>query len=235
MWLSGRHKNFRVLGVDHRADLVAAANERAHIRGAAVRFVVADASQRLPAQDGSLDAVVVHRLRDSLVNRPQRSALTDELRRTLRPGGWVSLLEDMRVEPGERHGSWYARRYGIHRRVVERLIGHDRLGFGQYASWLSDPDATLLMSLREQDGTKLDDVAYEGREKELANAIAEGRVRLRGVGIHESVRRVRADFAEYGLYPRQRWRVEIAEVPPRTGHATVMKGLLFQRDDLPGR
>lgn len=233
MWLSGRDPRFRVVGIDHRADLVADATETARVRGAGARFVVADAGQRLPALDGSLDGVVVHRLRDGLVDRPQRAALTAELRRVVRPGGWVSLLEDMRVELRERHGPWYARRYRIHRRVLELLIGEGLPGLGQYGPWLADPDTALLMSLRTPAGTKLDDVAYESREEELATVIADGRVRLRGVGIHESVRRVRADFAACGLAVRQRWRIEMAEPPPRSGHAAVMKGLLLQRDDPP--
>lgn len=144
IWLGGRDPRFRVVGVDHRPELVAEANERAGMRGAATRFVVADAGRRLPALDGSLDGVVVHRLRDSLVDRTQRSALTDELRRVLRPGGWVSLLEDMRVELGERHGQWYARRYRVNRRVVELLIGQAGLGLDTYGPWLTDPDAALL-------------------------------------------------------------------------------------------
>lgn len=233
IWLGGRNRRFRVVGVDHSPELVGEASERARVAGVAARFVVANAAERLPAMDESFDGVVVHRLRDSLVARAQRSALTAEVRRVLRPGGLVSLLEDMRVEPRERHGPWYARRYRVHRRVVELLMGEARLGLAQYAPWLADPDAELLMSLRAPDGTKVDDVADEGREEDLASAIADGRVRLRGVGIHQSVRRVRSDFADCGFVVRKSWRIELAEPPPRIGHAAVMKGLLLQRDDRP--
>lgn len=233
IWLGGRDRRFRVVGVDHRPELVGEAIDRARVAGAAARFVVANAAERLPAMDESLDGVVVHRLRDSLVDRAQRSALTAELRRVLRPGGLVSLLEDMRVQPRERHGPWYARRYRVHRRVVELLMGEARIGLAQYATWLADPDAELLMSLRAQDGTKVDDVAYEGCEEELARAISDGRIWLRGVGIHQSVRRVRADFADCGFVVHKSWRSELAEPPPRIGHAAVMKGLLLQRDDRP--
>lgn len=233
IWLGGRDQRFRVVGVDRSPELVAEANERAREAGAAASFVVADAGGQLPASDGSVDGVVVHRLRDSLVDRGQRLALTAELRRVLRPGGWLSLLEDMRVELSERHGQWYARRYRVHRRVVELLIGEVRLGLDRYAPWLADPDAGLLISLRAPTGTKIDDVAYEGREEELATAIADGRVLMRGVGIHESVGRVRSDFGACGLAVRRRWRIEMAEPPPRTGHAAVMKGLLLHRDNRP--
>ena len=107
---------------------------------------------------------------------------------------------------------------------MELLVLDRALGLQQYAPWLGEPGAALLMSLRAPDGTKLDDVAYEGREQELAAAIAGGAVRLRGVGIHESPRRVQADFATRGLVVQRRWRVEIAESAPRLGHATVVEG-----------
>ena len=232
-WLANRDARFRVTGLDRDERLVGDANILAE-RGGMMRYVLGDVERRLPFAEGSIDGVVMHRLRDSVVAPERRSSLTAEIARIVRPEGFVSLLEDMRVDPAEPHGDWYAERYGVHRRVLEQLMATDprsRALLAEYEEWLSDPDAALLMSLRAPDGSTLDDLAWLGREKHLAAAIGDGHVRLRGVGIHQSAERVQADFANRGLVARATWRVEIPEPAPRLGHATVMKGFLLQRVD----
>jgi SAM-dependent methyltransferase len=230
-WLVGRSARFRVTGVDRDPNLVADANAIAEHGDGAIRYVEGDVSERLPFEGASIDGVVVHRLRDSIVAADRRKSLTSEIARIVRVGGYVSLLEDMRVEPGERHGAWYATRYALHRRTLELLLSEDLHGMGDYESWLADPDTALLMSLRAPDGAKLDDIAWVDAADDLAAEIGAGRVRLRGVGIHQAETRVVAEFADRGLIARSRWRVEIPEPAPRHGHAVVMKGVLFQRVD----
>ncbi len=232
-WLVGRDPRFSVTGVDLDPHLVADANLIADRGSGAIHYVQGDVTRRLPFDDGSVDGVVLHRLRDSIVDRGDRTSLTAEIARIVRLGGLVSLLEDMLVFPSEREGAWYAERYQIHRRILELLLEQGRPGLDAYATWLADPDAALLMSLRSPGGSKVDDTAWLGNEHELAEQIAGGLVRLRGIGIHQTVKRVQADFRSHGLQVRRRWRVGIPEPAPRLGHATVMKGLLFRRVDPP--
>lgn len=228
VWLARQDRRFHVLGIDQHAELVAYASDIARAGGLPARFVVSDARAGLPVGDASADGVVLHRVRDSFVTRDERLALIREVHRALRPSGWLSFLEDARVSERDRHGAWYARRYAIHRLALLRLIEMAEPGFEIYRPWLDEPEVALLMSLRARDGTKVDDVAYESREDDLAVDVRDGRVEVRGVGIHETSQRLRADLTGVGFVVQRSWRVAIPEPPPRAGHATVMRGFLLR-------
>src|SRR5262245_58179424 len=67
-WLAEQNQRFRVTGVDRDPQLVADANVIAAHGGSAITYVVGDVSDRLPFDDSSVDGLVVHRLRDSIVD-----------------------------------------------------------------------------------------------------------------------------------------------------------------------
>ena len=76
----------RVTGIDSNESGVATASHMAHDAGAMhdVRFCVADATARLPFDDGAFDAMMCI---DSMNHFPDRLAVLREWRRVLRPGG----------------------------------------------------------------------------------------------------------------------------------------------------
>ena len=78
----------QVIGVDIHAAGVAAANEAARERGLAerARFVCADASQRLPFDGGSFNAVICI---DAVDHIYDRAAVLREWHRLLHPGGRI--------------------------------------------------------------------------------------------------------------------------------------------------
>ncbi|MCC7368282.1 MAG: methyltransferase domain-containing protein [Chloroflexi bacterium] len=75
-----------ITGVDHNPAGVAAATRQAEQQGLTerARFTVADASQRLPFEDGRFDAVVCI---DAISHLPGRLDVLRDWRRLLKPGG----------------------------------------------------------------------------------------------------------------------------------------------------
>jgi len=76
----------RVTGVDSNAHGVATATKLAagSAEAGRLRFIVADATARLPFDDGAFDALLCN---DSMNHFPDRPAVLREWRRVLRPGG----------------------------------------------------------------------------------------------------------------------------------------------------
>jgi SAM-dependent methyltransferase len=86
----------RVTGIDSNENGVAAANllaSRSHLSGA-VSFLVADATARLPFDDGSFDALLCV---DSMCHFPDRVAVLSEWNRVLKPGGRVVFTDPVVV------------------------------------------------------------------------------------------------------------------------------------------
>jgi arsenite methyltransferase len=80
-----------VVGVDITPEMIERANEAAaSAPSARVRFVVADAAERLPFGDGSFDAVQSN---GCLNLSPRKRELLTEVHRVLRPGGRLALCD----------------------------------------------------------------------------------------------------------------------------------------------
>ncbi|RAG86839.1 ubiquinone/menaquinone biosynthesis protein [Streptacidiphilus pinicola] len=80
---------FHAVGVDLSAELLRAGRERLHADGHPVRLAVADGG-RLPFADASFDGCRIERV---LQHVPDPAAVLREVRRVLRPGGAVAVLE----------------------------------------------------------------------------------------------------------------------------------------------
>ena len=83
------------VGVDLRPEAIEAAR-RNH---PTLTFVTASADQ-LPFEDGSFDVVALRVLFSSLPSRSMEAAAAAEVRRVLRPGGWVAWLDLRYSNPG---------------------------------------------------------------------------------------------------------------------------------------
>ena len=77
------------VGVDLSAELLRAGRDRLHADGHPVRLAVADGAL-LPFADASFDGCRIERV---LQHVPSPAAVLDEVRRVLRPGGAVAILE----------------------------------------------------------------------------------------------------------------------------------------------
>jgi arsenite methyltransferase len=86
-----------VVGVDYSPPNLAAATRAAAEQGVSdsVRFLVGDA-ERLPAQDGSFDAVIAE---CAFCTFPDKPAAAAEFARVLRPGGRLGLVDLLRSGP----------------------------------------------------------------------------------------------------------------------------------------
>ena len=97
----------RVVGLDYAPDLLAKARDRVRDAGCAavVELVEGDAT-RLPFESGSFDAAHIERV---LMHLSDPGAAISEMRRIVRPGGWVVAAEPdnagLRVDvPGDPEG-----------------------------------------------------------------------------------------------------------------------------------
>ena len=93
-----KHIGCQVLGLDINADGVRNAKALAENDelGARVKFEQCDASQRLPAENNTFDAIYSN---DVLCHIPRRSQILSDLRRVLQPGGRL-LFSDALVVGG---------------------------------------------------------------------------------------------------------------------------------------
>jgi SAM-dependent methyltransferase len=93
-----RETGARLTGVDVSRPAVAAATALAEAEGLShrARFICADGGGKLPFADASFDALVCI---DALNHLPERTAVFEEWRRTLRPGGRL-LVTDPTVVTG---------------------------------------------------------------------------------------------------------------------------------------
>jgi SAM-dependent methyltransferase len=122
----------RLVGLDINASGVRNANELAMARGLAsqIRFEQCDASNRLPFEDNTFDAVFSN---DVLCHLPQRADVLNEMSRILKPGGRM-LFSDALVVGGLLSSAEVATRSSIGFYVYsppgenERLI--EKAGFG---------------------------------------------------------------------------------------------------------
>lgn len=88
----------RVIGIDRSAEAVAAATRRAGERGLAerVRFMMADATVRLPFDDAHFDAVISV---DGLIHLPNRPAVLAEWARVTKRGGRLAFTDQIVTGP----------------------------------------------------------------------------------------------------------------------------------------
>jgi len=246
-WLLRRSPRFRVLGLERDADLVSESKKRVldagfHVldpagpsgisdalrmsEGPGVLFKAIDATSSLLLPDASANGLILHRLRDSFFP-PEREHLADEARRIIAPGGFVSLEEDMLVEPSDPEGKWYQKRYLVNSRLILRLLDEGFLS-PMYQPLVNDPRFRLMLSIRNLKGLKIDETLFENREEEIVKGVMGGRLKIRGVGIHEPKSQVIQSFRDRGFSVEQEWTVKIPESGDRAGHHTVLKGVLFR-------
>lgn len=92
--LAGTRLPARVVGLDYAEAMCRVAHEKAGRAGVArrVRYVNAD-SQHLPFADGSFDAVTCS---NSFHHYPDQQQVVHEMRRVLRPGGRLMLVDGFR-------------------------------------------------------------------------------------------------------------------------------------------
>lgn len=88
----------RVVGIDRSADAVATATRRAGERGLSERvtFKAADATARLPFDDGHFDAVISV---DGLIHLPNRPAVLAEWARVVKRGGRLAFTDQIVTAP----------------------------------------------------------------------------------------------------------------------------------------
>lgn len=169
-----------VLGVDYGAANVRAATQAAEAAGVGTlaRFEVGDA-ERLPASDGSFDALVCECAFCTFPDKPTAAA---EFARVLRPGGQVGLSDLTRQEeevPADLHGllAWIA--CIADARPVEEYASY-LLAAGLRVTLVERHDEALAEMVRDIRGrllgaellVKLKRVALPGADFEQARALA---------------------------------------------------------------
>ena len=253
IWAVQQNPKFRLLGLEKDPGFVEKAIEKARkeslcvlevesstdfvkiLRSSekpALVFNVTDVTAGLPLEDKSVDAIIMHRLRDSIKKPSERNKLTDELCRILKPEGWLSLVEDLYITPQDPEGDWYETRYQISEIIVQHLVDEDRLP-AFYGDLLKNPHYRLMLSLRDVKGEKIDETVFSGKEGALITEIRQGRLNIRGIGVHETQEHIVDSFEERGFSAHDKWRASIPEIGVREGHSTVMKGILFQKTSTP--
>jgi SAM-dependent methyltransferase len=126
-----REAGARPIGVDYDAAALLDARAR-HTPGAMVR---ADAT-RLPLQAGSVDLVVSF---ETIEHVQDAGALVDEIRRVLKPGGWLVLSTPNRAfGPAERHT---ANPFHIREFTADELCTLLRAAFGDVRLYGQRPSA----------------------------------------------------------------------------------------------
>ena len=91
----------RVIGIDASPEMIAVAREKARKAKAQVDFRL-EVVEKLPFPDRSFDVVLSSLMMHHLPDDVKRQALA-EIRRVLKPGGSLMIIDFKRTEPNERH------------------------------------------------------------------------------------------------------------------------------------
>lgn len=250
LWTLKQNTNYRVFGIDLEPSLVQSANTKARDRGISLveerdfkeavdalrsskepmaAFRVLDIlTEEIPFDEFTFDAVMVHRMRDGVLNPKDRERLQKNIGRLVKPGGWVSIIEDMKIERNDPNGEWFQRRYQFHQRLTE-LLKEENLLPDNYVDVSEDPDFFHVISFLDKDARPLnfDITDYIGREEIVVDKIKKSEWIIRGIGLHETARHVIESFNVNGFEIEDQWYsyVENKEIPD-----TVLKGMLFQKE-----
>jgi SAM-dependent methyltransferase len=163
----------KVVGVDYSPDLLARAHQRVLEAGYAdtVELVEADA-QRLPFEDGSFDAAHVERV---LIHVPDADLAIREMRRVVRPNGWVVAAEPdnmgVRIDhPLDPEGM------SILTDTEMRQMQHPSMGLELNRRFaIADLHDREIIPMVDFDGT-YDDSAAEVDRATMALAVADGKI-----------------------------------------------------------
>ena len=203
-------------------------NDLREARESSVGFIAADLFEGLLFDAHSIDAFIMHRLRDSIKKPEAREVLNKRLAVLLKPGGYVSLAEDLYVAPSDFQGEWYASRYKICKNIIGQLIENGFLP-RFYFELLSNPNYHLILSLRTQSGEKIDETIFLENEQELIKQIESGEIEIRGVGVHEREEHVIDSFRKLGFFVLGKKQIVMKDTGARQNRYIIMKSILFQK------